>query len=262
MDAGFHNTPHFPLARNHTDMKAHTIHHSSVSSPSGRSFIITRGRAPLLIMRCVLAAMLLVTVPGCNYVLLLGLLIGGPPQIEPLFEKETNKSMTDKDVRVAVVCYAPNELKYQHDNIDHILAKTVAWQLQEHKIDVISPEEVRTWLLENPEWDTPDEVGAAFDVRYVVYVDVSEFSLYEHDSANLFRGRCEAIVSVYEMKTGGEGRRIFQRDLTSAFPTQVARSASDISYETFRRDYFLRLSEEIGRLFYPHNNGDDISSAT
>lgn len=216
-----------------------------------------------LLLRMVLGTVFLCLLPGCQYVLLLGLLIGGPPQIEPLFEKETNKSMTDKDVRVAVVCYAPNELKYQFDNIDHIMAKSVSWQLNEKgKIDVVSPDDIRVWLSENPDWDTPDEVGAAFDVSYVVYIDISDFSLYEHDSANLFRGRCEAIVSVYEMKTGGEGRRIFQRELTSAYPTQVPRSASEVSYETFRMDYFRRLSDEIGRLFYPHQTGDDISSAT
>jgi len=222
---------------------------------------LRRSRTAIL-LRMLLCLLMLGTVPGCQYILLLGLLIGGPPQIEPLFEKETKQSMTDKDVRVAVVCYAPNELKYQYDNIDHILAKTVAFQLANHKIDVVSPEEVRTWLIDNPDWDTPDEVGAAFDVRYVVYVDISEFSLYEQDSANLFRGRCEAVVSVYEMKTGGEGREIFRTDLISAFPTQVPRSASEVSYETFRRDYFMRLSDEIGRMFYPYLTGDDISSAT
>lgn len=219
-------------------------------------------RSQVLLTHALVCIMLLCGVSGCNYFILLGYLIGGPPQLEPVFEKESGKSMTDKDVRVAVVCYAPDELKYQYDNIDHIMAKYLSHQLDQHKIEVVRPDEVRMWLEQNRDWDTPVEVGAAFDVRYVIYVDISDFSLYEKDSVNLFRGRCEAIVSVYEMKTDGTGRPIFSRDLTSAFPTQVPRSASEVSYESFRMEYFWRLSEEIGRMFYPYLTGDDIGYAT
>lgn len=229
--------------------------------PSAASVRKTRRDAVSRALMGLLCGLLLVGVSGCNYFILLGYLIGGPPQLEPLFEKETKKSMTDRNVRVAVVCYAPNELKYQFDDIDHILAKFLAVQLSQKKIDVIPPDSVKLWLEQNKDWDTPDEVGEAFDTTYVIYVDISDFSLYERDSANLFRGRCEAIVSVYEMKADGTGKRIFQHDLTSAFPTQVPRSASEVSYESFRTEYFLRLSEEIGRMFYPYHHGDDISNA-
>ena len=47
---------------------------------------------------------------GCNYLVIFGYLIGGPPSVEPEFDKETKESMTDEDVRVAVVCFAPNEI--------------------------------------------------------------------------------------------------------------------------------------------------------
>lgn len=227
-----------------------------------RETTLATGRGRVFLQHLLCCMLLLCGTSGCNYFILLGYLIGGPPQLEPIFEKETNKSMTDKDVRVAVVCYAPDELKYQYDSIDHILARYLSHQLDQHKIDVVRPADVRQWLEENREWDTPVEVGAAFDVRYVVYVDISDFSLYERDSANLFRGRCEAIVTVYEMKADGNGRPIFSRDLTSAFPTQVPRSSAEVSYESFRMEYFWRLSEEIGRMFYPYLHGDDIGYAT
>ena len=91
---------------------------------------------------------------------------------------------------------------------------------------------------------------------------ISEFSLYEKDSPSLFRGRCDSIVSVYEMSTDGDGDRIFTKDVNSVFPIRVPRSASEVSYDTFRNEYFFRLADEIGRLFYPHLNGDDIPHAT
>jgi hypothetical protein len=199
---------------------------------------------------------------GCNYLIFFGYLIGGPPQLEPVFEKQTNKSFTDRGVRVAVVSYAANELKYQYDSIDHLLAVGVAARLKQNHVEVVNSEAVRVWLEENPDWDTPDEVGAEFDATFVVYVDVSDFSLYEHDSRHLFRGRTEAIVSVYEMKADGEGRRIFNQDLSSEFPRLGPRSASEVSYDSFRSEYLLRVSEEIGRMFYPYGSGDDVGSGT
>ena len=60
---------------------------------------------------------------GCNYFILIGYLIGGPPSIEPDFDVETNKSMTDLDVTVAVVCYAPPKLKWDFSKVDKELAK-------------------------------------------------------------------------------------------------------------------------------------------
>jgi len=203
-----------------------------------------------------------VAIPGCNYFILLGYLIGGPPQLEPLFEAETNKSFTDRNVRVAVVCYASDDLTKFHDNIDKMLISRVSAMLYSNKIDIVNPDRVKAEMANNPEWDSPVEIGAELDVNYVVYVDIADFSLYERDSTSLFRGRCEAICSVYEMQTNGDGRRIFTTEINSTYPTQVPRSASDISYESFRNEYFFRLANEIGRLFYPYGTGDDISSAT
>ena len=226
--------------------------HSSTTRLAPRSLI-----ARLLLLCCVLVA-----IPGCNYFILLGYLIGGPPQLEPLFEAETNKSFTDRNVRVAVVCYASDDLTKFHDNIDKMLISRVSAMLYSNKIDIVNPDRVKAEMANNPEWDSPVEIGAELDVNYVVYVDIADFSLYERDSTSLFRGRCEAICSVYEMQTNGDGRRIFTTEINSTYPTQVPRSASDISYESFRNEYFFRLANEIGRLFYPYGTGDDISSAT
>ncbi len=209
-----------------------------------------------------MAALMVSCFSGCNYLVFFGYLIGGPPQLEPIFEKETRKSFTDHGVRVAVVCYVDNDLKYQYDSIDHLLAVGVAARLRQNHIEIVNPERIRGWLEENTHWDTPDEIGAEFDATYVVYIDMSNFSLYEHDSRHLYRGRAEIVVNVYEMDASGEGERIFSQDLSSEFPRLTQRSASEISYDSFRTEYLLRLSEEIGRMFFPYGSGDDVGSGT
>ena len=222
-----------------------------------KTLVKNRSKFGLLVV-----AMAVLVLPGCNYFIALGYLIGGPPQIEPLFEKETKKSFTDRDIQVAVVCYAPDDLKKFHDNIDQMLAQRLSALLYKSEIKIISPETINAWMVENPDWDSATEIGAEFDVNYVVYVDISTFSLYEQDSTSLFRGRCDTVVAVYEMETDGDGRRIWDKDISSVFPKIVPRSASDVSYDTFRNEYFFRLADDIGRMFYPHRNGDDIVNAT
>lgn len=208
-----------------------------------------------------LVAALLVcgSLSGCSYVLFLGYLIGGPPSVEPEFEAQTNESMTDKDVTVAVVCFAPTEVKYSFENIDHELAKYVTFRLIEHKVKAVPPDYVKAWLDENKDWDKPEEIGAAFKATYVVYVDLNEFSLYEEGSASLYRGRSEAIVSVWKMDDNGEAEKIFSAEKISKYPLHQPVSSSEDSFSNFKARYLSRLSDEIGRFFYSYYISDEIA---
>lgn len=199
---------------------------------------------------------------GCNYIVLAGYLIGGPPSIEPDFDAQTKKSMTAKDVTVAVVCFAPTDIKWDFDKIDNEIAKYVTFRLHSHKIKVVNPDSVRAWLDENGEWDQPTEIGAAFNVNYVVYIDLQKYSLFEEDSSNLYRGRAEGMVSVYEMDETGDGEKIYTKEIVSKYPLAVPRDTHEVTYSKFKREYLSRLAEEIGRLFYEYYHGDDIPDAT
>ena len=198
---------------------------------------------------------------GCNYVIALGYLIGGPPSIQPEYDRETGMSLSDQDVVVAVVCDAGDNVKWAFSDIDLEIAKYVSYRLTENKINVINPDYIAEWLDQNDEWTEPAEIGAAMKATHIVYIDLSDFSLYEKQSATLYRGRAEAIVSVYEVDEDGEGEKTFSQELTSMYPLAVPKETSEESYSTFKRKYLSRLSNEIGRNFYQYYNGDDISDA-
>ena len=192
-----------------------------------------------------------------------GYLLGGPPSIEPDFDIMTKKSMTSKDATVAVVCFAPLEVKYDFSAIDHELAKYLTFRLVQHKVKVVNPDRVRAWLDENADnWDEPSEIGKALGVKYVVYIDLESFNLWEENSHNLYRGHAEGVVSVFEIDADGEGEKIYTKEITSRFPTIAPRASTEVPYATFKQQYLSRLSEEIGRLFYEQYSGDDIPDAT
>ena len=145
-------------------------------------------------------------------------------------------------------------MKTQPTSLRSIVA--VAFLLVPWGVGTVSAEIV--WIND---WDSPAEIGAALEVDYVIYIDLSDFGLFEPDSAQLYRGRAEGMVSVFQMDEDGHGDSIYSKEIVSKYPLKVARSTQETSYARFKKEYFSRLSEEIGRLFYPWYNGDNIGAA-
>jgi hypothetical protein len=201
----------------------------------------------------------IVSASGCNYLILVGYLIGGPPSIQPDFDKLTKVSLTDKGVKVAVVCFAPDEIRLNFIDVDKDIAKFVAHRLSQHKIDVIQPDRVQEWLDKHDDWDKPDEIGEATGATHVIFVDVHKYNLFEENSHELFRGRAEVLVSVFKMQKGDQSEKIYTKEITSLYPLSAPRATEELSYDRFRRQYLGRLSDEVGRLFYEYFNGDDMA---
>jgi len=200
-----------------------------------------------------------ISASGCNYFILLGYLIGGPPSIQPDFDKLTKESLTDKGVKVAVVCFAPDEVRLNFIDVDKDIAKFVAHRLFQKQIKVIQPDRVQDWLDRHDDWDKPDEIGEATGATHVIFVDVHKYNLFEENSHDLFRGRAEVLVSVFKMQKGDQAEKIYTKEITSLYPLSAPRATTELSYDRFRRQYLGRLSEEIGRLFYEYFNGDDMA---
>lgn len=202
--------------------------------------------------------LLLLMTAGCQQFVILSYLIGGPPSIEPDFDKETGQSLKGKDKTVAVVCFAPKELLMEFPGIDKEISAHVSYQLAEHKIAIVKPDYIRAWVESHPKWELAEEIGREFEADYVVEIEISTFSLYEGTSTTLYRGKTEADVSVTEMDDSGHGDRIFSKELDFHYPIRVPRHSSEQSLVVFKRDYISRLSEKIGWMFFESYNGDMI----
>jgi len=210
--------------------------------------------------RSALSALLgggLLTASGCAQFTLLGYLLGGPPSIEPDFDKETGKGLDNPEYKIAVICFAPTEMKLHHPKVDIEVASTVAYRFQQNDIPALNPDEVHAWLDQHRDWDHAEEVGSALKATHVVEID-----LFEENSTQLYRGRTEAYINVYEMDESGSGDRIYSKELDFTFPTEVPRSSYDQPLTNFKMEYLSRLSEKVGYLFYERYSGDLIPWAT
>lgn len=194
---------------------------------------------------------------GCSTVLLLGYLIGGPPTVEPDFQTQTGKALVKSKKTVAVICFAPKELKWDNDAVDYELAKYLAYQLKLKEVTVVDPDRVNRWIDENPNYSMQGEVGDFFEADYVIHLDMRKYSLFEENSHDLYRGRADVIVTVFE-KQKGTWSQIYNKSKISQFPTGGPISLDKYPYDKFKKLYLSTLSGEIGKLFYPYSNGDDI----
>ncbi|QDT15836.1 hypothetical protein [Alienimonas californiensis] len=211
------------------------------------------------------AALCPVVMSGCNLFMIAAYLIGGPPSVEPDFETATRTSLTDEDVTVAVACYVPIDLRADigNETLDREVARLVTQKLTLNKIKVREPNAVLQWMARNPDWEEPGEIAEAMQVTHVIYIDISRFSLWEENSATLLRGRADAIVTVHAVEEEGtEAVEIYGKEVAVQYPLAVPRDSSAQNPGRFRQEFMLHLSDKIGWLFYPHYNGDDMSSAT
>ncbi len=198
---------------------------------------------------------------GCNAVMLVGYLVGGPPTTDPDFHVRTKQTLEGKNKKnvVLVYCFAPKELKWDNESVDYDIAKHVAHRLLQHKIKVIDPDQVYAWLDRNDKWRKTSEIGKHFKVDYVVHIDVKDYSLFEINSSNLYRGQADIIVNVVKMNEDKtDGHVIYTAPIKSAFPTRGPKDSGEISFGEFKKTYLSALSEEIGRLFYPMETGSEI----
>lgn len=212
-----------------------------------------------VIARLAAVALLALGLSGCQTVMMLGYLIGGPPSSDPDFHVKTKRSLDKKGTTVLVYCYAPKELKWDNEKIDYDVAKHLAHQLMNRKIAVIDPDRVYDWLDKHDKWKKTSELGRAFKVDYVIHVDLKEYSLFEPRSSNLYRGHADVQVNVVKMDDDRrDGNVIYTNAVKSHYPTRGPVDQNQMSFAEFKKRYLSALSYEIGTLFFSTETGDEI----
>ena len=155
-----------------------------------------------------------------------------------------------KEKKVVVVCRPMVSLQYRNATVARDLAQEVGDRIKANvpKVTVVDQQKVAAWADENS-WDEYYEVGKALEADMVVGIDLTSFSVYEGQT--LYRGRANASVAVYNVKTK---EKVFQRPLPQCvFPIHTAKPAQDVSEADFRRQFVGVLADKVGRYFYAHD---------
>jgi hypothetical protein len=162
-----------------------------------------------------------------------------------------------KNRRVAVVCRPLDQLEYASSGAASDIAARLGSLLAQHVkgIDVVEADEIAEWVDEN-NWDDFTEIGRAVDADMVVAIDLGRFQLYQ--SQTLYQGRAEVNLRVYDMRRDGE--IVYEKNLPQVvYPPNRGIYTQDMQEDQFRMRFIADLSEQIGWIFYPHDEFDAVA---
>ncbi len=163
-----------------------------------------------------------------------------------------------EEKKVLVVCRPATSLTFQDSEVARDLAREVSRLLAANvkKVEVIEHRKVADWLDNNYDWSEFAEVGEAFDVDFVVGIDLGDFGIYQGQT--LYQGRADATITVCDCKAGG--KEVFEKPMPqSLYPPSGGVESSSMPEKQFRRRFIGIVARQIACHFYPHDPRDNFA---
>ncbi len=208
----------------------------------------------------------LISTNGCSLFVMAGKMFLGDPMIGDDFGNFTQKPMTDGKSKVAILCSVFESIKDYDAGLQIELFNEISRKMSIHEINIIKPHLVARWIDDNGgQIDDLEGLAEEVEADYIVNIEVTQFSYREENSPNLFRGRCDGKVTVFEYpheesseKPSGPGKQVYEKSFKSTHPTHQPVPADQTSELIFRKKFINRVGDEIARMFFKHRAGSDF----
>lgn len=220
------------------------------------------GRKRLATIVC--AAALLIPNSGCQIIIGVMMLLQGFPQETADFKKMTGKSLAEKGKKTIVLATCPDSARSESPSLDVDLISQLSRRLKAHEVNIIDAHKVATWIDDNGgiEEDTElSAIGRKFGADYIVLVNLENFSIYEENSRQLYRGRSNGLVIVVEMQGEGKqkiAKKIYSKPFSTNYPAHQPISADTERREVFLMRYMDRLAQQLAQHFHDYRLEDSI----
>ena len=218
----------------------------------------------LLTLACVA---LFVGTSGCSLLVMAGKAVFGDPKKPAEFRTVTGTDLTEGDDAVVIICTAPHRLTSQHPALQIDIVDKVSRNLETRNVKVVPSGDVATWFDDHGEWGDYSELAQEFDARFVVHVDLREFTHKVPQSENLLQGKAEGHISVHEFhgnqkkknsKTTLPVTLAFDRDFRLMFPGTYPVPRESRSEELFVQGFTDRVAQVIALHFYDARMSETI----
>jgi hypothetical protein len=227
------------------------------------------GTAMRWIVRMIVPACFLLTVvlsSGCNVLSVPFYLFGPEDKIKPTMQSLT-PSDKHKDVKVLIWTWSDRStFDLEISSADRKLAQKLEERLRGYYVNNKASVSVvpfrRVEQYRNGREDTsPVEAGKHFKADYVIYLEVSQFSISDKNSMDqLLKGRAQMRVSLYDLAKGDEEPT--KSDLFECtFPPESKGGmvVNDMgnSKQMFAQSFLNYVSRELSWMFTDHTQDED-----
>ena len=211
--------------------------------------------------------LVLLTLPGCSLFVMAGKMLTGDPTVTAQFQVMTGTDLTKGKHRVVVVCTVPAAVTEELSSLNVDLIDGVTRRMKLEGIDVVKADQVARWIDDNGGVvSDPNAMARAFDVDYVVWIDLQMFSLREdvsreQDQSHLLRGRVQGFIRAYKVEEVGDDRlalTAFNREFTTTYPPHQPVSEVGRSALLFQKEFIDRVCDQLAETFYDHRPATDI----
>jgi hypothetical protein len=199
---------------------------------------------------------------GCSLGVMMGKMLTGDPMVTSQFQQMTGQNLSKGKHKIVVVCRTPDSVSRDQSTLAIDLVDGITRRMRVHGIDVVDPDDVATWVDDNggPP-DSAQEIAAAFDVDYIAWIDVEQYSLLEESSPDLLRGRASGLVRAFQVQEIGGDRSAlaaFTTEFSIEFPPLQPISQTTRSKLSFQKEFMDRICEQLSSRFYDHRPGLDL----
>ncbi|HTN03206.1 MAG TPA: hypothetical protein VL132_15060, partial [Planctomycetaceae bacterium] len=146
----------------------------------------------------------LILLPGCSFGVMFNRMILGDPKVPAEFRNMTKIDLTKGEHTVMVICSTPAAVDDDLSTLKLDLIDGITRRMKLNGVEVIDPDHVATWLDDHGGFRDPSELAEDFDVHFIAWIDVQQFSFREDNSPKLLRGRCAGFVRVYRVDPSGD----------------------------------------------------------
>lgn len=195
---------------------------------------------------------------GCiNVGVMTGRILFGDPKRTSVFEQRTGVSLEESQKKIAVVCTAPASLSNSFDTLQHDLQEEVTRRLLTRKLNAVRADDVVNALESTGGQFDRDAVAAALpDVDYIVHIDVERCTLTEDASPDMYRGRANGLMFVYEVDRSAEASaaprvlQVFYQEFNTQYPPAQPVMSDQMSARMFQSKFVDEFAVQLSRTFY------------
>lgn len=210
----------------------------------------------------IIAVMLPGTLGGCSLFVMAGKMLIGDPKVESPFSAQTGVDLTKGKHELLVICNTPSLMKSELPTFEHDLTRQILWNLKQQGIKITSADKVAHWLDDNGgEIDNLGDIARDFDADFIATVKVREASFTEENSNDLFRGRANGSISVYEVKKVDSHKdvlQVFSGEFRTEHPKLNPVPRTSMSERVFQKQFVDHLAANVARRFYDYSRQDEF----
>lgn len=209
--------------------------------------------------RWVAATVCLFATTGCfaNVMALPYFLFAGDPSIRPPVKLCEGKRDAK---RIVVIPYTSDNLRWTYDAVDEEVGRMLINLLVagDSRYQIVPERRVRDWKDKEPNAGMMgmQEIGEHFDVDYVVYFEVDNFTINETRNQFLLKGKTDISFRVHDVnKNMLIYKDVYQREYPPNREVQLTEFSSE---DEFQQRFLRVIAMELSWYLVRHQSSDEI----